>query len=44
MQSTVASVVPIACPTTAPSTPAPAARMATIAIRLKAGREASISA
>ncbi len=42
--STVAIVVPIACPTIAPFTPPPAERMAMIAIRLKAGRAASISA
>ena len=44
MQITVAVVVPIVCPMIAPLTPPPAERMATMAIRLKAGRAASIRA
>src|SRR3954447_26057405 len=43
-QITVAAVVPIVCPMIAPLTPAPAERMATIAIRLNAGRAASSQA
>ncbi len=43
-QITVAVVVPIVWPMIAPFTPAPAETMRMIAIRLKVGRAASISA
>ena len=43
-QIRVASVVPIVWPMIAPFTPAPVERMTMIAIRLKAGRAASMSA